>query len=121
MLISILLFLGFIIALKATSLILKCTFRSAAGCFLVVASMGLIFSSLESSIAHLLSGSFGWEDYPALIPILFCINIIFGTFLQSRLFRNLYLDVLKLVALVISITVAVGVASYFLLLMFRFT
>jgi uncharacterized protein YacL len=111
MLISALVFIGFLASLRVTSAVLHVSSREIARSSLISISIGLVLSSLVSSLAQFLSASLSFEDLPYLTPVILTGNVIFGTYAYAILFEDSYLKTLKhnvCVFLIASITTAVA-------------
>jgi len=119
MLISILVFLVVPIVLKIASAMLGISFRKAAKSLILSLSMGLISSSLTSSLVYLVSPSFRWEDLPFLIPVLAVGSMIFGTYAYARFFEDQYVSALGRNIFSIFVTLTIAVLAYVLLLVAR--
>jgi len=117
-LISILLFLSVPIALKAVSTTLHTSFRDVAKALLVSLSIGLVLSSLISSLVYLFFPSFRWEDSLFLIAVLLTANAILGTYIYAILFGESYLSALRRNMFTVTVVTIITVAGYVLLLVF---
>ena len=120
MLISVLLFLSVPIALKAVSTMLHRSFRDVAKSLLVSLSIGLILSSLVSSLIYLFFPSFRWEDSIFIIPALLTGNAISGTYIYATLFGESYLSTLRRNIFAVTLATVITVTGYMLLSAFGF-